>query len=65
MVMSLYLYQTVDLNQKTLLETLEEYFIIRGSVQQKYVTIIHLYTSHNTVSKSIKQKLTEPKGITE
>lgn len=53
--MPLYLYQNVDLNKKIVLEILEKYFIRKGSVQQEYVTVINLYISHNTASKSIKQ----------
>lgn len=40
--MSLYLCQTVDLNQEVLLEILEGYFItVKRSVPQEYVSIIY------------------------
>jgi len=65
MVMSLYLYQTVDLNEKALQEILEEYFSMIRSVQQEYVTTInilctqhgnaHIYKAANNKHKGSNQ----------
>ena len=57
------IYDKIDFKCKTIISDKEDhYIIIKGSFQQKHITIVNIYAPNIRAPKYIKQMLTDPEG---
>ena len=55
----------IDYKPKTVIRKKGHYIMIKGSIQQKYISFVNIYASNIGAPKHVKQNLTDLKGETD